>query len=111
MPLLHIAMGDVPARDAGLASGLVNVSMWITSAIGLAALGTIATDHTQSLAAGGEGTAAALTGGYHLAFEIGAVVVALGVLVAIVSLPSRPEAEEETPAELARGAELEAQAA
>src|SRR5436190_20879974 len=27
MPLLHIAMGEVPARDAGLASGLVNVSM------------------------------------------------------------------------------------
>jgi EmrB/QacA subfamily drug resistance transporter len=112
MPLLHIAMGDVPARDAGLASGLVNVSMWITSAIGLAALGTIATNHTQALAAGGEGPAAALTGGYHLAFLIGAAVTALGVIVAIVALPSQPAAgQEETVAEVAREAQLEAQAA
>jgi EmrB/QacA subfamily drug resistance transporter len=112
MPLLHIAMGHVPARDAGLASGLVNVSMWITSAIGLAALGTIATDHTQALEAGGQGTAAALTGGYQLAFVIGAAIVAVGVLVAVVALPSQPAGEEdEEPVEVAREAELEAQAA
>jgi len=102
MPLLHTAMGDVPARDAGLASGLVNVSMWISAAIGLAALGTIATDHTQALAAGG----------YHLAFVIGAAIVGLGVVVAAVGLPSGPAGEEdETPVELAREAELEAAAA
>ena len=47
LPLLHIAMADVPARDAGLASGIVNVSLWISSALGLAVLGTLATDHTQ----------------------------------------------------------------
>jgi EmrB/QacA subfamily drug resistance transporter len=112
MPLLHIAMGDVPARDAGLASGLVNVSMWISSAIGLAALGTIATDHTKALAAGGQGAAAALTGGYHLAFGIGAVIVGIGVLVAVFALPSRPAGEEEElPVEIAREAQLEAQAA
>jgi EmrB/QacA subfamily drug resistance transporter len=109
MPLLHIAMGDVPARDAGLASGLVNVSMWISAAIGLAALGTIATDHSQALAADGEGPAAALTGGYHLAFVIGAAIVAIGVLVAAVGLPSGPAGEDAT--EVAREAELEAQAA
>ena len=35
MPLLSIAMSDVPHADAGLASGIVNVSMQMSAAIGL----------------------------------------------------------------------------
>ena len=46
-----IAMADVPARDAGVASALVNVSLYISGALGLAALGAIATDRTQTLTA------------------------------------------------------------
>jgi len=88
MPLLHIAMGDVPARDAGLASGLVNVSMWIAAAVGLAALGAVATDRTQALAAHGSSPVAALTGGYDLAFGVGAALVVLAVVVAVLVLPS-----------------------
>jgi EmrB/QacA subfamily drug resistance transporter len=108
MPLLHIAMGDVPARDAGLASGLVNVSMWISSAIGLAALGTIATNHSRSLAASGDSAAAALTGGYSLAFLIGAIVTGVSLVVALVALPPAESVPQEaSPQE----AELEAQAA
>ena len=53
MPLLTIAMADVPARDAGVASALVNVSLYISGALGLAALGAIATDRTQTLTAQG----------------------------------------------------------
>jgi MFS family permease len=97
MPLLHIAMGDVPARDAGLASGLVNVSMWIAAALGLAALGAVATDRTQALAAHGSAPAAALSGGYDLAFGIGAALVALAVVVAIVVLPSGERAPAREP--------------
>jgi predicted MFS family arabinose efflux permease len=36
MPLLTIALAEVPAEDAGLASGIVNVSMQISAALGLA---------------------------------------------------------------------------
>jgi EmrB/QacA subfamily drug resistance transporter len=111
MPLLHIAMADVPTRDAGLASGLVNVSMWISAAIGLAALGTIATDHTRALAGRGEAAAAAFTGGYHLAFIVGAGIVAVAILVALWSLPPDHARAQEDPAELAHETELEAQAA
>jgi MFS family permease len=111
MPLLHIAMADVPDRDAGLASGLVNVSMWISAAIGLAALGTIATDHTRALADQGDSAAAAFTGGYHLAFLIGAGIVAVAILVALWALPGDHARAQEDPVELAHEAELEAQAA
>jgi len=86
MPLLTIAMADVPPADAGLGSGIVNVSMQVSAALGLAVLGTVATNHTKALAAQGQPVLAALTGGYHLAFTVAAVVVGVGVIVAYVVL-------------------------
>jgi EmrB/QacA subfamily drug resistance transporter len=93
MPLLQIAMADVPAADAGLGSGIVNVSQQISGALGLAVLSTIATNHSKTLAAGGSSVTDALIGGYHLAFTIGAIAVAVGILTALVVLRTRPQAE------------------
>ncbi|MEA2216700.1 MAG: hypothetical protein QOK19_2261 [Solirubrobacteraceae bacterium] len=100
LPLLTIGMSDAPRRDAGLASGIVNVSVQLFGAIGLATLGTIATDHSKTLSAQGEGALAALTGGYHLSYVVAAVFVAVGILAALLVLraPSQPvtqEADEE----------------
>src|SRR5438874_5535309 len=41
LPLLTVGMSDAPRRDAGLASGIVNVSIQLSGASGLAPLGTI----------------------------------------------------------------------
>jgi len=103
LPLLTIGMSDAPARDAGLASGIVNVSVQLFGAIGLATLGTIATDHAKALAHQGEGTLAALTGGYHLAYVVAAGAVAVGIVAALLVLrgPSRPIGQE-SDEELAR---------
>ena len=90
MPLLSIAMADVPSADAGLGSGVVNVSMQMASALGLAVLGTIAADHTKALEAAGQATPDALSGGYRLAFLIGAILVAVGTVVAVVLLHGDP---------------------
>jgi len=92
VPLLTIALAEVPHADAGLASGIVNVSMQIAGALGVAVLGTVSSDHTRTLSALGRPLPAALTGGYHLAFDVAAGCVAAGVLVAIVLLraPRRP---------------------
>ncbi len=72
MPLLAIAMADVPTADAGLGSGIVNVSQQVSGALGLAVLGTVAANHSKTLIAQGHGVSASLLGGYHLAFLIGA---------------------------------------
>jgi EmrB/QacA subfamily drug resistance transporter len=90
LPLLTMGMADAPPRDAGLASGIINVSVQLFGAIGLAALGTIATDHTKALAAAGHALPSALTGGYHLAYIVAASCVGLGILAAFLIL--RPPA-------------------
>ncbi len=90
LPLLTMGMSDTPARDAGLASGIINVSVQLFGAIGLATLGTIATDHTKSLSAAGHSLAGALTGGYHLSYLVAAAAVSVGVLAAFLLL--RPPA-------------------
>ncbi len=82
MPLLTIAMADVPMADAGLASGIINVSMQMAAALGLAVLGTVAANHTSALLHAGASPKSALTGGFHLAFEIAAVLVAIGIVIA-----------------------------
>jgi EmrB/QacA subfamily drug resistance transporter len=96
-PLMMIAMEDVPAKDAGLASGTIQVSIQLSAAIGLAALGTIATDRTNALKSAGESATQALSDGYHLAFLIAAGAAAVGILIAIFALraPSAQEIENE----------------
>ena len=72
MPLLTLATADVPAADAGLGSGITNVSQQLSGALGLALLGTVATNHSKGLLAAHHGVTSSLIGGYHLAFLAGA---------------------------------------
>ena len=86
LPLMTLAMADVPATDAGLASGIVNASLQISAALGVATLGTIATDRANALVDDGSGLPHALTAGYTLAWELGALIVAAGIVGAIALL-------------------------
>jgi EmrB/QacA subfamily drug resistance transporter len=86
LPLLTIAMSGVPEADAGLASGIVNVSMQLAGALGIAVLGTLAAERTSALTGDGVSVPSALTGGYHLGFEIAAATVAVGVVLAATVL-------------------------
>jgi MFS family permease len=89
MPLLSIAMADVPAADAGLGSGITNVSQQVAGALGLAVLGTVATSHTKALVAEHHALADSLVSGYHFAFVIGAACVSAGILTAFAVLRTR----------------------
>jgi EmrB/QacA subfamily drug resistance transporter len=93
--LMTLAMSSATPADSGLASGLVNTSLQVGGAIGLAVLATLATTRTENLVAEGASTASALTSGYHLAFLIGAglVAVALTVAIAVLRPSAVPEAE------------------
>ncbi len=103
LPLLTMGMADAPVQDAGLASGIINVSVQLFGAIGLATLGTIATDHTKSLSASGQSALSALTGGYHLAYVVGAVAVGLGIAIALLVLRPPARSVEQEVEELERG--------
>jgi EmrB/QacA subfamily drug resistance transporter len=81
-PLLLAAMSDVEERDAGLASGVVNTAFMMGGALGLAVLASVAAARTNSLAGAGDGPLAALTGGYHVAFLVGAGFAAAAAVVA-----------------------------
>ena len=95
IPLLQIAMAEVPKEDAGLASGIVNVSMQMSAAVGLAVLSTIATNHTKSLIAQGHEVIGALTDGYRLALFLAAACVLIGLALAPFLLRTNESAEEE----------------
>jgi EmrB/QacA subfamily drug resistance transporter len=72
-PMLLAAMSDVAPEESGLASGVVNTAFMMGGALGLAILASLAASRTDSLRASGNSHLAALTGGYHIAFLVGAV--------------------------------------
>src|SRR5262249_11036451 len=84
--LMTLAMSGATMEDAGLASGLVNTTVQVGGALGLAVLATLATTRSDHLIAHGSSQAAALTSGYHLAFLIGAALVVAAIVVAMTVL-------------------------
>lgn len=88
--LLSLAMAGVPREDAGLASGVANVSQQLAGALGVAVLGTIADDRTKTLVAAGQATAPATVAGYHVAFFVAAGICAAGTLLAAAVLGPQP---------------------
>jgi len=93
-PLLLVATNDLPPAESGLASGIVNTAFMLGGALGLAVLASLASARTASLLATGHSHVAALTGGYHAAFLVGAgsaVIAALAAAAWLRPATSRTE--------------------
>ncbi len=86
LTVILASVSGVPERDAGLASGLVNTAQQLGGALGLAALASVAASRTEGLAGAGSGSLAALNGGYHAAFLLSAISVALAAVLAAALL-------------------------
>lgn len=87
IPTLGTAISAAPPEEGGLASGIVNTSYQVGSALGLAVMTAIAVAH----GADEVGDTAALSDGFSAAF-IGAAVVAGAGALAALALFARPSA-------------------
>jgi EmrB/QacA subfamily drug resistance transporter len=103
IPSLGTAISSARPEEGGLASGIVNTSYQIGSALGLAAMTAVAT----SRGADELGNPSALTDGYSAAFLGAAGIAVAGALVAAALLRG-PSAAADEPAE-SGGAEAQAE--
>ncbi|MFZ1880896.1 MAG: MFS transporter [Gaiellaceae bacterium] len=97
VPCTLLATTNVQAEDAGLASGLFNTSQQVGGALGLAVLSTLATARTTHLLHHQTASVALhpaeFTSGFHVAFAVGAAMVAAAALVLALTIRKRDVAQ------------------
>src|SRR6266566_3139490 len=91
-----VGMRAVAATDSGIAAGLLNTSVQLGAAIGLAALAAVASTVTSSHLPG-HSMAVALTDGYVAGLLTGCVIYTAGALIALATINARVSAAETAP--------------
>jgi EmrB/QacA subfamily drug resistance transporter len=111
--LMTLAMAGATRSEAGLASGLVNTSLQVGGALGLAILATLASSRTEDLLASGASPPSALTDGYQLAFIVaaGLVIGAIGIALTVLRSEKAAAAELEAQADVGEAASAYSEAA
>jgi EmrB/QacA subfamily drug resistance transporter len=87
------ANAGVPAHQAGLAAGLLNTSLQLGIALGLAIFSALATSRTNHQLAAHAARADALTSGYARALLASSALLAAAALIGLRTVNSRGEAE------------------
>jgi MFS family permease len=83
------ANAGVPAHQAGLAAGLLNTSLQLGSALGLAVFSAVATAHTNDLLTDHAAPAQALTAGFGRALLAGSVALLAATVIALRATNTR----------------------
>jgi EmrB/QacA subfamily drug resistance transporter len=83
VPISIAALAGVEPAEAGLASGLINMSQQIGGALGIAVLSAVATTTTHNSIVSGTVRDVALTDGFQASFMAAAGVALVGILVAL----------------------------
>lgn len=89
IPVLTAAISNAHKEQTGLASGLVNTSYQIGSALGLAIIVAVASNQTETLDNIGLPSIEALNGGFHSAFIVGAIISIIATAVVVIGLKMR----------------------
>ena len=89
IPILVSAISNARNEESGVASGLVNTTYQIGSAVGLAIMVSLSTSHSDLLVDIGTNMIEALNQGFHLAFIGAAIISAIASLTAVSFIKMR----------------------
>jgi EmrB/QacA subfamily drug resistance transporter len=95
IPMSIAALAGVEAREAGLASGLINTTQQIGGAVGVAVASTIAFTHMKTLLKSGHDPFTAEVSGFRIAFWVLAIVGVVAVVAAFSLVRGRALEEVE----------------
>jgi hypothetical protein len=98
IPVLTAAISNAHKEQTGLASGLVNTSYQIGSALGLAIIVAISSSQTETLENIGLPSIEALNGGFHTAFILGVIISVIATAIAVIGLKMGTKKTEKTAA-------------
>jgi len=89
IPVSIAGLAGIAAKEAGLASGLLNTSQQIGGAIGVAIASTVAATHFKTLVDSGSAAPAGLTGGFQWAFWVCGAIALAAVPITFLLVRSR----------------------
>jgi EmrB/QacA subfamily drug resistance transporter len=89
IPVSIAALAGIAAKEAGLASGLLNTSQQVGGAIGVAIASTVAATHYETLIHAGSAAPGGLTGGFQWAFWVCGAIALAAVPITFLLVRSR----------------------
>lgn len=89
IPVLTSAVSNARNEHIGIASGLVNTTYQVGSALGLAIMVAVSTAHSESLVNIGINTLEAINNGFHLSFTGAAIISVIAAIISVIFINTK----------------------